>query len=310
MRHKKKLIVIGTLALLGLFSYITTPRHEPARVVAAVMPSPIPLIPQSEQYSENKDLARRTVAITNQEETSGGTGVIVESTPSRSFILTNNHVCEIFQVGGKVITDDGKSHAVAEYRQSLIHDLCLVLVPGNLHVNTKIALNPPADYEPAIVSGHPSLYPTIITRGHFSKKKIIDVMVGTKPCTKTDMDGPDALLCVFAGGIPVIKSFLSQVISATIKPGSSGSAVYNDRGELSGLVFAGEQGLAYGFIVPYDFIRYFLFTELSTLQSKQPLYTHMATLKGKSLGTSCKDVKNKVLRDYCDLLERNLIVLE
>jgi hypothetical protein len=45
-------------------------------------------------------------------------------------------------------------------------------------------------------------------------------------------------------------------------PGSSGSGVFNEAGEISGLVFAGSaQGLSYGFIVPLESVKDFITKE-------------------------------------------------
>jgi hypothetical protein len=53
-------------------------------------------------------------------------------------------------------------------------------------------------------------------------------------------------------------------------PGSSGSAVFNDRGEIAGLVFAGRGELGYAFSVPQAFIYSFVNDEASTLPYLAP----------------------------------------
>ena len=207
--------------------------------------------------ANNAQYAKTAVMITEESERSGGTGVILDSNPGVSHILTNKHVCGLVQVGGKVITDSGKRYPVDAYRVYSKHDLCLIEVNADLGVNIKVAESAPEEYETSIVVGHPALLPTMITVGHFSKAQIINLMVGLKECDGTE-EGEDALMCMFIGGKPIIKTFQAQATSSLIMPGSSGSAVYNTKGELSGLIFAGRQNLSYGYLVPWEYVNDFL----------------------------------------------------
>lgn len=201
--------------------------------------------------------AHKSVRIVNMAENSGGTGVILDSGPAGSKILTNKHVCELIQVGGVVIDDSDNKYSVKTYQPYTPHDLCLITVSADLKQHTDVAKKAPAIYSSATVTGHPALLPSIITTGHFSKIQDILIMVGVKPCTGQE-SGDDAMACFFLGGIPIIKQLSAQVTSALIMPGSSGSGVFNSRGELSGLVFAGMQGIGFGFIVPHSFVADFL----------------------------------------------------
>src|SRR4051812_8386630 len=47
------------------------------------------------------------VMITNRAKTSGGTGLILKSSISESYILTNAHVCGVVEKGGLVTGDAG-----------------------------------------------------------------------------------------------------------------------------------------------------------------------------------------------------------
>lgn len=204
------------------------------------------------------ELARTSVKITSLNGRSGGSGIILASRANSTTILTNKHVCQLIQVGGNVVTETS-TNVIYAYKVYPRHDLCLVNILADLHQNTKIAEEAPMLYEDAAVSGHPSLLPTLITRGHFSNNMIIQIMVDIQACTGDEKD-EEALMCMFMGGKPVLKTHDSQLVSATIMPGSSGSGVFNSRGELSGVVFAGTQGLSYGFIVPYGYMKDFLLT--------------------------------------------------
>jgi S1-C subfamily serine protease len=215
------------------------------------------------------ELAETTAMITNLKGNSGGTGVIVKSTSNESEVLTNAHVCEVVKNGG-MVTTDLKRAVVTSYRVSQIHDLCLITVKSDLHVNTKIATSPPETYSSAAVSGHPALLPTIVTRGHFGDHEVITIMTGMRQCTEEDANSELGILCMILGGIPIVKNFEAQIVSSTIMPGSSGSAVFNSNGEIAGMVFAGSNILSYGHIVPQEYVQYFIEKEVQGLKVQTP----------------------------------------
>jgi S1-C subfamily serine protease len=206
-----------------------------------------------------EEFARTSVKITNLAQNSGGSGSVYRSTVAGSYILTNQHVCEIVKRGGFVLYG-GSSHLVQSYQVYNKHDLCLVKISSDLGVNTKIADEMPRTYARAHISGHPALLPHVLTEGNFSGTDIISVIIGVKRCTG---DEPPSMIpyCIFMGGIPIVRKYESQLVTGTILPGSSGSAVFNSSGEISGVVFAGRsRELSYAFIVPYSYVRDFLRT--------------------------------------------------
>jgi len=201
----------------------------------------------------------RSVMIVRSDKRSGGSGVILSSSPTRSVILTNSHVCGVIENGGLVIRE-GKEHAVVTFRHSDRHDLCLLTVAADFGVNTEIASQASSPGDTSTVIGHPRLMPTVITKGHFSGREIIEIMTYVRECTEQDIedDEDNALICFFVGGIPIITRFEAQITTSLIQPGSSGSPVLNSDGEVSGLVFAGSGQIGYGFIVPFESVANFV----------------------------------------------------
>jgi len=257
------------------------------------------------------DLTKNTVMIVNKQMNSGGTGVIYESGKSGSYVLTNRHVCHVVENGGVVRTTTG-DYQVTSYVESQVSDLCLIYLPADLKQNTKLAKSEPKVFSPSKVSGHPALMPTIISMGHFSERQIITIMTGTRPCTPVDAEDPvNNLYCSFFGVVPVLKSYDSQLVSSTIMPGSSGSGVYNNNNELSGVVFAGSGEFGYGWIVTYDQVKAFLNVESQnsnfvnvdqTLgQKAQPEGTTKEMLK------KCVNADNSVVLNICRVLKRDLV---
>src|SRR5690606_14595926 len=206
-----------------------------------------------------------TVMITNKDGSNGGTGVIFRSGTYKSIILTNGHVCDVVENGGLVHTKTQKI-AVEKYTKSNQHDLCLVEVMKDLKVNSKLATTAPKVLDKTYVSGHPFLYPNIISEGHLSETMIIQIVLSIKKCDAEDAKKNEFICWVF-GGIPFIRELNTNTISNIIAPGNSGSAVYNENNEIVGLVFAGRgRSLSFGIIVPYEYIINFLYEELMTGQ--------------------------------------------
>lgn len=266
----------------------------------------------------NSEIARTTVKITNMSENSGGTGVVISSNSYESKILTNAHVCGVVKFGG-VVQSHGTKGIVTYYQVSQLHDLCLITTNVDMDENTEVSKDSPSTYSEAIVSGHPSLLPVLLTRGHFSQKEIITVMTGFRHCTKEEINDPNlGFLCMFLGGLPVLKTYQAQVVSPTIMPGSSGSAVWNSSGKIAGLVFAGSGNLSYGYIVPQEYVYNFIQNEVKNLQLTLPLSPDFAsTLDGQAkikLKTTCQEgnanVGYTLVKDFCKYVNLDAIYEE
>lgn len=220
---------------------------------------------------KSNDVHLNSVKVTNIKGDHGGTGIILTSSDENSYVLTNAHVCGVVENGGMVSGNAG-NFLVSGYKKSEHHDLCMIQVAANLGYNTVVASRPPNLYgEAATISGHPALYPNVISKGEYSGKDIIVILVGFKPCTEDQIQDPNsALFCALLGGIPILKQYQSTLVSATIMPGSSGSGVYNSNNELSGVVFAGAGNLGYAWTVPYEDMKNFLNEEHRTLKFEKP----------------------------------------
>lgn len=257
-----------------------------------------------------------TVMVTRLDEQSGGSGSVIYSSKNKSIVLTNAHVCDALnKTGGLVKKEDGSKYMVTAYKKSEFHDLCAVWVAADLGQTVDLAGRAPKSYSEATITGHPALLPNIINKGSFGERKIIDIMIGLKPCRAEDAKNEEeAIVCFLIGGIPIIKSYESVVVSAMIMPGSSGSAVLNDKGELSGVVFAGQgPGLSYAFVVPFEYVSIFINEELNTptVLTKVPLdtketQTHEEIKEAKrKLLTECKK-DNKKINRMCAILSSDL----
>lgn len=272
---------------------------------------------EQQRAEQSASIHGNTVMITNLAKNHGGTGVVLRSTINQSLVLTNSHVCRVVEQGGLVRGEAG-SFMVSAYKHSVKNDLCLIKVDANLRGSTKISEEAPEPFvDEAIVSGHPALMPNVITKGHVSGRQNIAIITGVKPCSPEDLTGPNGLACLFLGGIPVIKNFDSVLVTATIMPGSSGSAVYNSQGQLIGLVFAGSGDLGYAWTVPFESVTDFLGKEAKTLSYKLPTNTvdlseassHAGSLDDffTKLHVACSGSNKDKLDKYCQLEKSNVI---
>lgn len=295
MKNKLKTYSLAALAIAGLVG-LYSQLHNPTNINDA------------------------TVMVVRSDGRSGGTGIILSSENANSLILTNKHVCEVVKNGGLVITTAGKKHAVVSFKQSELHDLCLIKVKANLKTNTKIASYPPAMFEDATVSGHPSLLPNVITKGHFSDTVIIDVMTGFRDCTDEDRKNEDQgvqFFCALIGKLPIVRRYESVLVTATIMPGSSGSGVYNSSNELSGVVFAGSGELAYAFTVPYEYVEFFVEFEQKKLTDQFPNTTlglndlfkkrQVEDDEKLKIKKACLNPETTIQEEACNIINRSLL---
>jgi hypothetical protein len=267
--------------------------------------------------SKEQSITDATVMITRLTG-GGGSGVIIENTAQGSSILTNNHVCEVIANGGIVTTTKGKQTLVVSYSPDSLHDLCLVTVAEDLGVSAKVAKHAPKPYSEATISGHPALLPNVVAKGHFSGKKIIQVLIGFKKCTPQMLEETPELngICGFFGGLPIVKTYESILVTAMIMAGSSGSAVYDNNGDIAGLVFAGSGDLSYAYTVPFEYVALFLngkgYREEIVVDYTLKFDKGQEEEQGKQrsqyyefIEKKCKNVNDPKFKEYCDLIIRD-----
>ena len=259
------------------------------------------------------ELKITSVRIMNQEMNSGGTGSILESTEKQTTILTNKHICRLIEPGGVVDYQD-KQYQVTEYQKFQGHDLCLLHIDADLKVNLVVSESLAKVSSKSIVSGHPSLLPHIATVGHLSERQDIELMVGIKRCSEADKK-EDPLACTWFGGKPVVQTLDAQLISNLIKPGNSGSAVFNPKGELVGVVFAGSgRDFSYGLIVPQIYLLYFTqnakrfpFVKVGTPVDDEGVSGRVFNFdKCKSVDFESTKISKKV-KEFCKTVNDNMI---
>lgn len=240
LRIGKLLILAMALGFVAMLTLTYLVANNTNKKVKEQKPTPKIITYKSETNDKEmlyRSLDKRTVEVTTEEKNRGGSGVILQSGPRGSIIVTNAHVCRGVAKNGIVFNHDGE-YKIRAYKIHPNEDVCMAFVRENLKVNTKLANFEPRYLDTAYVSGHPLLNPLTITEGHFSDYLVIKVMTSNFE----------------------VKQVFARYVTSLAAPGSSGSGVYNSKGELSGLLFAGSgRAVSMSFIVPLTTLKFALF---------------------------------------------------
>lgn len=214
------------------------------------------------------DFEKVTVKITDKTMSSGGTGWILKSTPLKSYIVTNGHVCNLQKRSGSLLVTGVKGvFQVERVKYSKLHDLCLMEVYSDLEVDTRLADRAPEKGEKITISGHPRLFPLMLTEGTMTGNMQITVVVDVRPCNPENEGDVGNVYCQVFGIVPVFKNYESRLSSAFIAGGNSGSGVFNSSGEVVGVAFAGVgEGYSQSILVPFEFLNNFVKNEAKTLE--------------------------------------------
>lgn len=282
MKLPKLGAVIGLTAIVAGFTLLTL-------ALSTINRAPAPT------QTVEKNINDATVMITRLDGKSGGSGVVVSVGNNETKVLTNSHVCHVVEHGGLVTTTYGETHAVKTYKKDDHHDLCLIKIAAKLKSSATLANEAPKLYEEATISGHPNLFPNVVSKGHFSGTKIISVFTGIDKCSEDEMKNEPGI-CFFFGGMPSIKTYESVLVTALIMAGSSGSAVYNANKEVAGLVFAGSGDLSYAFIVPFAYLKSFVYEDITGAFQDYSLPNYKMILTSNPLASDKRILKAELVR--------------
>lgn len=182
----------------------------------------------------HKDMKKVSVMVVGAK--SGGSGVIYRSSDNGSDILTNRHVCEATKKKGGLVILEERRYEVQAIKPSNMHDLCMVHVKENLHINTAISDKAPEFGDRIVVSGYPLLQPLVIVHGHL--------------------------------GDPIQTDPPAVMVTVMVQHGNSGSPVFNSKGEIVAVIFAfsgRSVDVGYGYAVPHRYVKAFVDRESKRL---------------------------------------------
>jgi len=208
-------------------------------------------------------LSRQGVFLTRSGR-SGGTSFVVKA-GDKNVLLTNQHICRHSTDGTlalEQVRPEGEplTAVVNIQEMSIEYDLCVATAPPN--VNPLTLDNYTVTYPlRGVVWGHPKLGPLTRSEGVIVGEEVIQMMTGFG-ASEAECAGD-----LFDPGFPPFfpgvcyRRHLSAESTIKIQPGNSGSPVFNDRGYVVGVVFAGQTATGNASIIPLKSIKTFLGVE-------------------------------------------------
>jgi S1-C subfamily serine protease len=195
----------------------------------------------------------------------GGSGFFVKAASGKTFIMTNQHVCELADSNGMLNIQLENTKRVFNRRiveKYENHDLCLIEGIGDTD-GLKLASSLDIGETIGLI-GHPKLQPLTLNKGEYIGDKFIKIVVAIN-IEKDQCPGEykkyknSVVSNLFGVDSICIRKYYSSQITAYSRGGSSGSPVVNFFGNVVGVLFAGNRMDQFEtFMVPLTDIQEFL----------------------------------------------------
>lgn len=196
-----------------------------------------------------------------------GSGSHIQAPSGTVYLLTNRHVCQASGEPQTVFAADKYSSRPIARRIIEIyweHDLCLVeALPGRSGLT--ISDSEITEYQMVYSVGHPLGLSQNYSSGFLKDKSPIKVVVSMLMDRETCQSFGDGFAIADQNGNPTIEDIgicyfekPAYNLSVFAYPGSSGSALLNTKGELVGVIYAGNSFTNWGSAVPLEYVKDFL----------------------------------------------------
>jgi S1-C subfamily serine protease len=195
----------------------------------------------------------------------GGTGFYVQAPSGQVYIMTNAHVCDMYEGGmtATIILPDGSRLPRRILEISDKTDLCLIEAPP-LVKGIKLANSDAAVGESIYVVGHPRLMPLNVSQGDILGTGQVDVGIGVIGMDVKEEDCHKPKNAIISepsmfGDMQVCVERLQAIQSTAVgMPGNSGSPVVDAYGHLIGVMFAGDNEVHWSLFITLDDAKAFL----------------------------------------------------
>jgi S1-C subfamily serine protease len=200
-------------------------------------------------------------------QSGGGTGFAVKAPSGKSYILTNAHICEMYNGGDTALIEshDGRLIPRKIIERSKTTDLCLIEgLPGKTD-GLALASDVSAGENISIV-GHPKLMDLTVSKGSVIQFQTIQMLKGiigqdgltAEQCESEAKNHVEEVDSLFGKATLCITTLDSLQTTAVSLPGNSGSPAVNFYGHVVGVLFAGDDEVHWGLIIPLDTVQDFL----------------------------------------------------
>jgi hypothetical protein len=243
---KKSRVKKGMLLLVGLLS------------IASVVHSFTVKLKPNLRLLANQNV----VMITDDPISGGGTGFYVKAPSGKTYLITNNHVCEAGKRMSLVIRHhNGK---VTEFKPIIgdeSKDLCLLETTDQtkgLTVATHME-----KYTKYHLFGNPKLFKWVHEEGEiFDTDNVPLIHHVIRDISKPECDKPYMSISkmdfIFFELDVCMVNYKSNLSNIRAFGGNSGSPLLNEYGEVVGVLFAGNGETQYGFFIPLETLQEFL----------------------------------------------------
>lgn len=189
----------------------------------------------------------------------GGTGFQIKHL-GKKYIITNAHVCDMYQ-GGSMATlllPDGSMTKSPILEVSEETDLCAIKgieSLGVIPIGNSVSIG-----EGIYTVGHPHLMPLNVAPGDILGQQVFQVGLGVigmditkEQCSKPKNRIVSVDMGMFGSMDVCIEEVNAYQTTSVTLPGNSGSPVVNWKGEVIGVLFAGDNDVHWGLVITlYD----------------------------------------------------------
>lgn len=261
---------------------------ELAPILIIMIVSGLAILKGPEMHSKwlRYKVGSKVYTIRDSAKSGGGTGSAVVAPSGETYILTNDHVCEVSKDKQTVLVTDSEGNSLR--RRIIAHDensdLCLVEgMPGVEGLT--IASDTPTQGDIIGVIGHPHLLPLLLSRGEMMGSQDVMILMGPiaqqNPATgeweqfPTKFGGVTPEQCqmnkhrqietsynmiFFTVKVKLCAIYIhdAYITNVVILPGNSGSPVINFWGQVQGVAFASDSEANWGRMISLNDVKAFL----------------------------------------------------